>query len=103
MLISLTGIAVAQPAPSANAPTACAADKADLENRIAEAQAKGRMLLRRELAAQLAALQAGCQPLDASQGRAARVARLEKEIIALRADLAEAEGQLRALKETVGR
>ncbi|AOG24366.1 hypothetical protein BSY15_436 [Acidovorax sp. RAC01] len=103
VLLSLTGIAVAQPAPKADAPAACAADKADLEKRIAEAQAKGRMLLRRELAAQLAALEAGCKPLDAHQSRTARIARLEKEVTALRAELAEAEGQLRALKEAVGR
>lgn len=102
-LLFLSGFALAQPAIKAADTAACAVEKADLEKRIAEAQSKGRMLQRRELAAQLAALAAGCQPLDAGQTRAARIASLEKEVGALRADLAEAERQLRILKETPSR
>lgn len=103
LLMFLSGFAMAQPAVKAADTAACAAEKADLEKRIAEAQSKGRMLQRRELAAQLAALQAGCKPLDGDQNRAARITSLEKEIGALRADLAEAERQLRILKDTPSR
>jgi hypothetical protein len=100
VLVFLSGLAMAQPTARAADTTSCAAEKADLEKRIAEAQSKGRMLLRRELATQLATLEAGCKPLDAAQNRAARIASLEKEIGALRADLAEAERQLRSLKDS---
>ena len=102
-LVFFSGFAMAQPAIKAADTAACAVEKADLEKRIAEAQSKGRMLQRRELAAQLAALQAGCKPLDADQTRAARIASLEKEIGALQAELNAAQEQLRTLKASPAR
>lgn len=94
---------MAQPAAKVPDTAACTAEKADLEKRIAEAQSKGRMLQRRELAAQLATLQAGCKPLDADQNRAAQIASLEKEISALQADLNAAQEKLRALRASPAR
>ncbi len=102
-LVFLSGFAMAQPAVKAADTTACAAEKADLEKRIAEAQSKGRMLQRRELAAQLATLESGCKPLNAAQNRAAQITSLEKEIGALRAELDAAQERLRALKDAVVR
>lgn len=103
VLVFLSGLAMAQPAAKAPDTAPCAAEKADLEKRIAEAQSRGRMLLRRELAAQLATLEAGCKPLNAAQNRAAQITSLEKEIGALRAELDAAQERLRALKDAVVR
>ena len=65
------------------------------------ARSKGQMLLRRQLADQMATLQAGCKPLPSDQGRLANIERLEKEVQALKAELDAAEEQLRQLKSEV--
>ena len=97
------GSAIAQ-APSVAADNAaCHAQKADVEQRMELARSKGQMLLRRQLAEQLATLQAGCKALPADQSRAANIERLEKEVRALRAQLDIAEEQLRKLKSEASR
>ena len=67
------------------------------------ARSKGQMLLRRQLAEQLAALHAGCQPLPADRSRAVTIEKLEKEIRALKTELDAAEEQLRSLKSEPAR
>lgn len=96
--MALTGSALAQPTNAVNDTAPCSAERADVERRMEIARSKGQMLLRRQLADQLAALQATCQPLAADQGRAANIERLEKEVRSLRAELDAAEEQLRRLK-----
>lgn len=71
--------------------------------RIDLARAKGRMLLRQQLADQLATLQHDCKLLSADQGSAANIQMLEREIRALRAELEAAEEQLRKLKGDASR
>ena len=61
------------------------------------------MLLRRQLADQLAALQSSCQPLAVDPGHTANIERLEKEVRALRAELEAAEEHLRKLKSEANR
>lgn len=81
----------------------CNAEKAALETRMELARSKGQMLLRRQLADQLAALQTSCKPLSADQSRAMNIEKLEKEVRALRAELETAEEQLRQLKSNASR
>lgn len=101
--VALTGSALAQPTNTANAPTPCQAEQADVERRMEIARSKGQMLLRRQLADQLATLQVACQPLATDQSRAANIERLEKQVRALRTELAAAEEQLRKLKSEASR
>lgn len=101
--MALTGSALAQPTNTVNAPTPCQAERADVERRMEVARSKGQMLLRRQLADQLATLQATCRPLAADQSRAANIERLEKQVRALRTELAAAEEQLRKLKSEASR
>ncbi|MBD9395708.1 DUF1090 family protein [Acidovorax sp. ACV01] len=101
--ITVTGSAIAQPANPVENHTACTAEKADVEKRMEVARSKGQMLLRRQLADQLAALQSSCQPLAVDPGRAANIERLEKEVRALRAELEAAEEQLRKLRSEANR
>lgn len=103
IVMALAGSAIAQPTNAVNAPTPCQAERADVERRMEIAQSKGQMLLRRQLADQLATLQATCQPLAADQSRAANIERLEKQVRALRTELAAAEEQLRKLKSEASR
>lgn len=63
------------------------------------AQARGRMLQRRQLADQLATVQARCGTLAPVQSREAGIARLQKEIDALRKELDRAETELRKLRQ----
>ena len=96
--------AIVQVASAADDATGlCNADKAASETRMDIARSKGQMLLRRQLAEQLAALQAGCQPPPADRSRAVQIEKLEKEIRALRTELEAAEGQLRSLKSEPSR
>ena len=101
--ITVAGFAIAQPANPMDNHTACTAEKADVEKRMEVARSKGQMLLRRQLADQLAALQSSCQPLAVDQGHTANIERLEKEVRALRAELEAAEEQLRKLKSEANR
>ncbi len=96
--MALAGSVMAQPTVAVHDSTSCAAEQAELEKRIDLARAKGRMLLRQQLADQLATLQHDCKLLSADQGSAANIQRLEREIRALRAELEAAEEQLRKLK-----
>ncbi len=86
-----------------DATDSCNAEKTAIETRMEIARSKGQMLLRRQLAEQLAALQAGCQPPPAARSRAVQIEKLEKEIRALRTELEAAEGQLRSLKNEPSR
>ena len=101
---ALAASAIAQPTSAAEDATAlCNAEKAAVETRMEVARSKGQMLLRRQLADQLAALQTGCQPLPADRSRAVKLEKLEKEIRALRTELEAAEEQLRSLKSEPSR
>jgi septal ring factor EnvC (AmiA/AmiB activator) len=96
--------AIAQPTSAAQDATAlCDTEKAAVETRMEVARSKGQMLLRRQLADQLAALQAGCQPLPAERSRAVKIEQLEKEIRALKTELEAAEEQLSSLKSQPSR
>ena len=101
--LALTGSAIAQTTSTPGNHAACQTQTADIERRMDVARSKGQMLLRAQLADQLATLQAGCKPLSADQSRAANIQRLESEIKALRSDLEIAEEQLRKLKADASR
>lgn len=88
-----------QPTPALDDAT-CAAQLTAIEQEIDVARSRGRMLLRRKLDAELAALQARCNASPAQVSRAASIERLEQEVEALRAELARAEEQLRKLRNT---
>ncbi len=67
--MTLAGSAMAQPAVAVHDSTSCAAEQTELEKRIDLARAKGRMLLRQQLADQLATLQhAGIEPARLAAG-----------------------------------
>jgi hypothetical protein len=101
--MALAGSAIAQPTVAVHDSTSCAAEQAELEKRMDLARSKGRMLLRQQLADQLATLQQDCLPHSADQGSAANIQRLEKKVRALRTELEAAEEQLRKLKGEVSR
>ena len=101
--LALAGSAIAQTTSTLGNHAACQTQTADIERRMDVARSKGQMLLRAQLADQLATLQAGCQPLSPDQSRAANIQRLESEIQALKTDLEVAEEQLRKLKAEVNR
>ena len=101
--LALAGSAIAQTTSTPGNHAACHTQTADIERRMDVARSKGQMLLRAQLADQLATLQAGCQPLSPDQSRAANIQRLESEIQALKTDLEVAEVQLRKLKAEVNR
>jgi uncharacterized protein YukE len=100
LLVALPGPVLAQRPTAPGDEAVCAAQLADIEAQIDDARARGRMLLRRELDQQLAAVQARCNGSPAQASRAASIARLEQEVEALRAELARAEEQLRRLRNT---
>ena len=113
-LIGMTGFAVVQsvhgadgpaepPGGGAAAAAECQANRVALETRMEVARSKGRMLLRQQLANQLAAMPANCSTTTAAPTRAARIAQLEGEISALTAELEAAERELRKLKEDSAR
>ena len=101
--LALAGSAIAQTTSTPGNHAACHTQTADIGRRMDVARSKGQMLLRAQLADQLATLQAGCQPLSPDQSRAANIQRLESEIQALKTDLEVAEVQLRKLKAEVNR
>ncbi len=98
LLVPLSASVFAQQAAAPLDDAACAAQLAAVEQEIDDARARGRMLLRRELDKQLAALQAQCNASPAQASRAASITRLEQEVEALRAQLERAEEQLRRLR-----
>jgi hypothetical protein len=77
----------------------CRADEAALVQEMDVAQARGRMLQRRQLAEQLAAIQARCGTLPPTQSREASIDRLQREILEMRKELDRAETELRKLKQ----
>lgn len=95
--------AIAQPQVVVHDSTSCTEEQADLEKRMGLARSKGRMLLRQQLADQLATLQEDCKLHSADQGSAANIQRLETKIRALRAELEVAEEHLRKLKSEANR
>lgn len=95
--LSLAMPAFAQPTVPMDA-ASCTSGIATLQQSMEEARAKGQMLRRRQLADEMAALQAHCAPGTAVPDRAAQIAALEQEIRALRARLDAAQAQLRKLK-----
>ena len=101
--MALVGSAIAQPTVAVHDSSSCAAEQAELEKRMDLARAKGRMLLRQQLADQLASLQQDCKLLSADQGSATNIERLEREVRTLRAELEAAEAQLRKLKSEASR
>ena len=101
--LALAGAAIAQPMGALDDRAPCQAQKADIESRMDLARSKGRMLLRQQLAEQLATLQKDCKAPSADQGEAANIQRLEKEVRALQAELELAQEQLRKLKGETSR
>ena len=97
LTIALTVPAIAQPIGQGDS-TECKAQAAAVERAMDLARSKGQMLRRRQLAQELAALQARCEPLPTEQSRAANIERLRHEIEDLRTALDQAEEQLRKLK-----
>ena len=100
--MALAGSAIAQPAGNADSNPRCSVEKAEVERRMEVARSKGQMLLRRQLADQLAVLQSSCKPRSSAQGRLADIERLEQEVRTLKAELDAAEAQLRQLKSEGG-
>lgn len=90
---------MAQPSTAAVDPTECRTEETALVQAMDVAQTRGRMLQRRQLAEQLAAVQLRCGTLPPVQSREASVARLQREIAALRTELDRAEAELRKLKQ----
>ena len=101
--MALSGSAIAQSTSKVDNKPPCSAEKAEVERRMELARSKGQMLLRRQLADQLATLESGCQSFPADQSRLAKIERLEKEVRTLKAALETAEEQLRQLKSEGGR
>jgi hypothetical protein len=101
--MALAGSAIAQPTMAVHDSSSCAAEQAELEKRMDLARVKGRMLLRQQLADQLATVQQDCKLLSADQGNAANIERLEREVRTLRTELEAAEAQLRKLKGEISR
>lgn len=97
--MACVGSVLAQANDKVKADAACDAQRADVETRMELARSRGQMLLRGQLANQLAALQAGCKSLPSAQSRFADIERLEQEVRALRSQLHAAEDQLRKLKD----
>lgn len=95
--LALALSAAAEPAAPADS-ASCATDIATLQQAMDAARDKGQMLRRRQLAEELAALQARCIPGAEDQDRAAHIEQLEHEIRELRVRLEQAQAQLRKLK-----
>ena len=76
----------------------CKAQEAVLERDMDLARSRGQMLLRRQLAEALSALQTRCKTSAPPQSRAVRIEKLEQEIRTLKSELDRAEEQLRSLK-----
>lgn len=89
--------AFAQPSASVD-PVACAADIASAQDAVDLAHSKGQIVRKRQLAADLAALQKRCASSAQDPGRAASIELLEQEIRELRSRLEQAEAQLRKLR-----
>ncbi|KQP13307.1 hypothetical protein ASF43_18660 [Pseudorhodoferax sp. Leaf267] len=87
-------MAAAQPTTAPD-PATCTADIAALEQAMDQARERGQMLRRRQLAEEMAALQARCEGAATVESRSARIARLEQEVLALRKALDYAQEQLR--------
>ncbi|MGJ7542608.1 DUF1090 family protein [Variovorax sp. LT1R16] len=96
--ILLATSALAQPSGPVNE-TGCRDEELTLIQEMEVAQARGRMLQRRQLADQLAAVQVRCGTLPPVQSREAGIARLQQEIAALRKELDRAETELRKLRQ----
>lgn len=77
----------------------CKTEELRLLQEMDVAQTRGRMLQRRQLADELAAVQARCGTLPPVQSREVHIARLQKEIADLRKELDRAETELRKLRQ----
>lgn len=77
----------------------CGADEALLMEEMDTARSRGRMLQRRQLAEQLAALQARCGSRPPVESREASITRVQDEILALRRELDRTEAELRKLRQ----
>ena len=97
LVLAAYAFAQAQPKESPSA-ASCKAEEAALERDIDLARSRGQMLRRRQLAENLSALRTRCEASDPSMGRAARIDKLERDIQLLKAELEQAEEQLRELK-----
>ena len=96
--ILLSTSAMAQPAKPVDE-AACETEEATLVQEMEVAQARGRMLQRRQLAERLEAVQARCGTLPPTQSREAGIDRLQREILEMRKELDRAETELRKLKQ----
>ncbi|WP_219210082.1 DUF1090 family protein [Variovorax boronicumulans] len=96
--ILLATSALAQPSNPVDE-AGCKSEEASLIQEMDIAQARGRMLQRRQLAEQLAAVQLRCGTHPPVQSREAGIARLQKEIADLRKELDRAETDLRKLRQ----
>jgi len=94
----LTTPVAAQPAGAVD-PVDCRKEETAILQDMEIAQTRGRMLQRRQLSEQLAALQMRCGTLPPVQSREASIARLQREVAALRTELDRAETELRKLRQ----
>ncbi|WP_235505129.1 DUF1090 family protein [Variovorax sp. Root318D1] len=97
LVLSTSAFAQAQAVEPPSA-ASCQAEEAALERDIDLARSRGQMLRRRQLAESLSALRTRCQASGPSMSRAARIDKLERDIQLLKAELEQAEEQLRELK-----
>jgi septal ring factor EnvC (AmiA/AmiB activator) len=95
--LATSAFAQAQPQEPPSA-ASCKAEEAALERDIDLARSRGQMLRRRQLAENLSALRTRCEASDPSMSRAARIDKLERDIQLLKAELEQAEEQLRELR-----
>lgn len=103
LTLAWSSAAIAQSTTLVRDMAACTTQNAEIERRMEVARSKGQMLLRRQLADQLATSQAGCKAVSAAQPRPPTMEMLEKEIQLLKAELNAAEEQLSKLKGEVSR
>ena len=97
LVLATSAFAQAQPRELPSA-ASCKAEEAGLERDIDLARSRGQMLRRRQLAESLATLRTRCEASDPSMSRAARIDKLEHDVQVLKAELEQAEEQLRELK-----
>ena len=97
LVLTTSAFAQAQPQEPPSA-ASCKAEEAALERDIDLARSRGQMLRRRQLAESLSALRTRCHASGPSMSRAARIDKLERDIQLLKAELEQAEEQLRELK-----
>ena len=98
MVLAGTAGSVAAQSPVPASDSACQTEAASLGRDMETARAKGQMLRHRQLADQRAALLARCPAPAPPASRADQVRQLELKVRQLKAELAQAEGELVRLR-----